>query len=119
VLLHRLAEEARLPQHRAVHSKVGSLHTPIKIDIAAELLGLHPQTLYKWTRQGELPSVKMGGAASWQNGLRSGSWANQRHSKRAESHPQKGMAFDLVFSTVVTLVTLFAYFFDTQRLKSA
>jgi excisionase family DNA binding protein len=62
VLLHRLAEEARLPQHRAVHSKVGSLHTPIKIDIAAELLGLHPQTLYKWTRQGELPSVKMGGA---------------------------------------------------------
>ena len=42
--------------------KIGSLNTPVKIDVAAELLGLHPQTLYRWTRQGKLPSVKMGGA---------------------------------------------------------
>jgi excisionase family DNA binding protein len=35
---------------------------PLTVAQAAEKLGLHPQTLYKWTRTGKIPFMRIGGA---------------------------------------------------------
>ena len=32
----------------------------LKVDDVAEILGMHPQTVYRMARQGKIPSVKIG-----------------------------------------------------------
>jgi excisionase family DNA binding protein len=40
-----------------------STRRPLTCNQAAELLGLHPQTLYKWSRiPGRVPCFRLGGA---------------------------------------------------------
>ena len=40
-----------------------AMSTPLTVKQASALLGLHPQTLYKWSRlPGRLPCLRLGGA---------------------------------------------------------
>jgi len=34
---------------------------PLTIAQTADLLGLHQQTIYRWTRKGKMPSLRLGG----------------------------------------------------------
>jgi excisionase family DNA binding protein len=36
--------------------------TPLTTKQAAEMLGLHPMTIYKWSRTGRIPTLRLGGA---------------------------------------------------------
>jgi excisionase family DNA binding protein len=35
---------------------------PLTTKQAAEMLGLHPMTVYKWSRTGRIPTLRLGGA---------------------------------------------------------
>ena len=36
--------------------------TPLTTKQAAEMLGIHPMTIYKWSRTGRIPTLRLGGA---------------------------------------------------------
>ena len=45
----------------SLFESLSSARTPLTIAQTAELLGLHPMTVYKWTRAGKMPSLRLGG----------------------------------------------------------
>lgn len=46
----------------SIATQIRCLTAPLSIPNAAALLNLHPQTLYKWTRQGLIPTLRFGSA---------------------------------------------------------
>lgn len=45
-----------------IPEQLRSTRRPLTVKEAADTLGLHPQTLYKWTRTGRVPVMRIGGA---------------------------------------------------------
>lgn len=37
-------------------------HRPLTVRQTAEILGMHEQTIYRWTRNGNIPVLRVGGA---------------------------------------------------------
>jgi excisionase family DNA binding protein len=45
-----------------IPEQLRATHRPLTVKQVADTLGLHPQTLYKWTRTGRVPVMRIGGA---------------------------------------------------------
>jgi len=53
------------------------MRRPLTVKQAVEVLGLHPQTLYKWTKLGRIPYMRIGGGLRFDPAILA-DWLEQR-----------------------------------------